>query len=157
MTCSLCIYVSFVQFLFCITFGNFRLCGRIKLTNPIKWLNTVKQFVGNCLSVFYHFVGFALKELRLADAAFEMQLSFHGGGSWWGLFFCSKTDFIKLIHVNTKHIFLFFQISRNKVSSKVTYLWNKRDWLICFTFLSVSWGVKHNKLEQQHCRTSNTF
>ena len=80
MTCSLCIYVSFVQFLFCITFGNFRLCGRIKLTNPIKWLNTVKQFVGNCLSVFYHFVGFALKELRLADAAFEMQLSFHDGG-----------------------------------------------------------------------------
>ena len=36
--------------------------------NPIKWSNTFKQFVGklptNCLSVFDHFVGLALKELR---------------------------------------------------------------------------------------------
>ena len=35
--------------------------------NPIKWSNTLKQFVGkfptNCLSVFDHFVGLALKEL----------------------------------------------------------------------------------------------
>ena len=33
-----------------------------------KWLNTLKQFVGklptNCLSVFDHFVGLALKGLR---------------------------------------------------------------------------------------------
>ena len=37
--------------------------------NPTKWSNTLKQFVGNfptnCLSVFDHFVGLALKELRL--------------------------------------------------------------------------------------------
>ena len=36
--------------------------------NPIKWSNTLKQFVGNlpmnCLSVFDHFVKSALKELR---------------------------------------------------------------------------------------------
>ena len=36
--------------------------------NPIKWPNTLKQFVGNlltnCLSVFGHFVGLALKGLR---------------------------------------------------------------------------------------------
>ena len=36
-------------------------------TNPIKWSNTLKQFVGklltNCLSVFDHFVGLALKRL----------------------------------------------------------------------------------------------
>ena len=36
--------------------------------NPIKWLNTLKQFVGrlltNCLSVFGHFVNLALKGLR---------------------------------------------------------------------------------------------
>ena len=35
--------------------------------NPIKWSNTLKQFVGNlptnCLSVFEHFVGLALKGL----------------------------------------------------------------------------------------------
>ena len=35
--------------------------------NPTKWSNTLKQFVGNlptnCLSVFGHFVGLALKEL----------------------------------------------------------------------------------------------
>ena len=35
--------------------------------NPTKWLNTLKQFIGNlptnCLSVFDHFVGLALKGL----------------------------------------------------------------------------------------------
>ena len=33
--------------------------------NPTKWSNTLKQFVGklptNCLSVFNHFLGLALK------------------------------------------------------------------------------------------------
>ena len=37
--------------------------------NPTKWSDTLKQFVGNlltnCLSVFDHFVGLALKGLRL--------------------------------------------------------------------------------------------
>ena len=36
--------------------------------NPAKWSNTLKQFVGklptNCLSVFEHFVGLALKGLN---------------------------------------------------------------------------------------------
>ena len=36
--------------------------------NPTKWLNTLKQFVGNlpinCLNVFDHFVKLVLKELR---------------------------------------------------------------------------------------------
>ena len=36
--------------------------------NPEKWSNTLKQIVGNlptiCLSVFDHFVNFALKYLR---------------------------------------------------------------------------------------------
>ena len=35
--------------------------------NPTKWSNTLKQFIGNlptnCLSVFNHFVGLALKGL----------------------------------------------------------------------------------------------
>ena len=38
-------------------------------TNPTKWSNTLKQFVGNlarnCLSVFGHFVGLAIKGLSL--------------------------------------------------------------------------------------------
>ena len=37
------------------------------IANPAKWSNTLKQFAGklltNCLSVFYHFVGLALKGL----------------------------------------------------------------------------------------------
>ena len=37
-------------------------------TNPTKWSNTLKQFVGNlptnCLSVFDHFVGLPFKELN---------------------------------------------------------------------------------------------
>ena len=37
--------------------------------NPTKWSNTLKQFVGklptNCLSVFDHFVGLALKWLNI--------------------------------------------------------------------------------------------
>ena len=40
--------------------------------DPIKWSNTLKQFVGklptNCLSVFDHFVGLALKGLKYANA-----------------------------------------------------------------------------------------
>ena len=39
------------------------------IANPIKWPNTLKQFVGNlptnCLSVFGHFVNLALKGLML--------------------------------------------------------------------------------------------
>ena len=39
------------------------------ITNPTKWSNTLKQFVGslptNCLSVFYHFVKLALKGLKV--------------------------------------------------------------------------------------------
>ena len=37
--------------------------------NPTKWSNTLKQFVGkfptNCLNVFDHFVGLALKGLKV--------------------------------------------------------------------------------------------
>ena len=36
-------------------------------TNPTKWSNTLKQFIGNlstnCLSVFDHFMKLALKDL----------------------------------------------------------------------------------------------
>ena len=39
--------------------------------NPTKWSNTVKQFVGCCrrivLSVFDHFLGLALKELKVYE------------------------------------------------------------------------------------------
>ena len=48
--------------------------NQLKVINPIcakitKWSNTLKQFVGklptNCLSVFDHFVGLALKWLTI--------------------------------------------------------------------------------------------
>ena len=39
--------------------------------NPTKWSNTLKQFVGNlprnCLSVFDHFFGLALKGLKAKE------------------------------------------------------------------------------------------
>ena len=42
--------------------------------NPTKWLNTLKQFVGklptNCLKVFGHFVGLALKGLKYTFVLF---------------------------------------------------------------------------------------
>ena len=42
--------------------------------NPTKWSNTLKQFVGklptNCLSVFDHFVGLALKGLSEPELKF---------------------------------------------------------------------------------------
>ena len=42
--------------------------------NPIKWSNTLKQFVGNlptnCLTLFDHFVGLALKGLKKTNFLF---------------------------------------------------------------------------------------
>ena len=42
--------------------------------NPTKWSKTLKQFVGklptNCLSVFDHFVGLALKGLKIMENIF---------------------------------------------------------------------------------------
>ena len=46
--------------------------------NPTKWSNTLKQFVGNlptnCLSVFDHFVGLALKVLKGSGNCTEIKL-----------------------------------------------------------------------------------
>ena len=53
--------------------------GTLLFINPLsanftKWSNTIKQFVGNlptnCLSVFDHFVGLALKGLRPPNTLF---------------------------------------------------------------------------------------
>ena len=45
------------------------------IANPTKWSNTLKEFVAklptNCLSVFDHFVGLALKELTLVSGWFN--------------------------------------------------------------------------------------
>ena len=47
--------------------------------NPTKWSNTLKQFVGNlltnCLSVFGHFVGLALKGLKYSAQFRTIKLS----------------------------------------------------------------------------------
>ena len=44
-------------------------------TNPAKWSNTLKKFVGklrtNCLSVFDHFVKLALKGLKISQYSRE--------------------------------------------------------------------------------------
>ena len=58
---SLCIHFMFRNFIYLNPLnGNFT-----------KWSNTLKQFVGNlptnCLNVFYHFVGLALKRLIKND------------------------------------------------------------------------------------------
>ena len=53
------------QILNCVSFA---LILNPLMANITKWSNTLKQFVGklatNCLSVFDHFVGLALKELN---------------------------------------------------------------------------------------------
>ena len=36
-----------------------------------KWSKTLKEFVGNCLSVFDHFVGLALKGLSLISGCID--------------------------------------------------------------------------------------
>ena len=45
------------------------------IANFTKWSNTLKQFVGklptNCLSVYAHFVGLALKGLTYAASMFQ--------------------------------------------------------------------------------------
>ena len=50
-----------------------QLLSRPLSANPLKWSNTLKQFVNklptNCLSVFDHFVILALKELGLNEPA----------------------------------------------------------------------------------------
>ena len=48
--------------------NHYRLMIKPLSANPIKWSNTLKQFAGslptNCLSVFDHFMGLALKGLN---------------------------------------------------------------------------------------------
>ena len=50
--------------------GNISLLNPLS-TNPTKWLNTLKQFVGylrmNCLGVCDHFVKLALKGLQIKN------------------------------------------------------------------------------------------
>ena len=43
--------------------------------NSTKWSNTLKQFVGCCLSVFDHFVELALKRLKVTVNLFLVNLS----------------------------------------------------------------------------------
>ena len=58
-------YFDNFQILNCVSFA---LILNPLMANITKWSNTLKQFVGklatNCLSVFDHFVGLALKELN---------------------------------------------------------------------------------------------
>ena len=52
-------------------FTQFSICLNPLSTNPTKWPNTLKQFVGklptNCLSVFDHFVKLTLKGLSFTS------------------------------------------------------------------------------------------
>ena len=52
--------------------GHTRKCN-VQLTflsaNPTNWSSTLKQFVPNCLSVFNHFVGLALKGFKFPKEA----------------------------------------------------------------------------------------
>ena len=63
---------QFSEHCLCITLENSSTCMTLSVINPLsanftKWSNTLKQFVGklptNCLRVFDHFVGLALKGL----------------------------------------------------------------------------------------------
>ena len=62
------------------------ICGNCEIyfdplnTNPTKWSNTLKQFVGklptNCLSVFDHFVKLEIKWLKYILQIVEIVLSY---------------------------------------------------------------------------------
>ena len=55
-------------------------------SKPTKWSNTLKQFVGNlltnCLSVFDHFVGLALKGLKRCMLTSYLSLDTNDSTSW---------------------------------------------------------------------------
>ena len=63
------VYVTHLNTTICKNFVKMLDFLTLLSANPTKWPNTPKQFVGdfptNCLSVFGHFVGLALKGLNL--------------------------------------------------------------------------------------------
>ena len=67
-------------------------------TNFTKWSNTLKQFVGklptNCLSVFDHFVGLALKGLTPAESYKQLVTDFENSS----VFLSSLTQNAHLVH-----------------------------------------------------------
>ena len=62
--------------------------------NPIKWSNTLKQFLGNlptnCLSVFDHFVKLALKGLKTL---------IHRRSQWSGFYIIGTSVMKELMHI----------------------------------------------------------
>ena len=98
-------------------------------TNFTNWSNTLKQFIGklptNCLSVFDHFVGLALKGLRLM--------------SWISEFSFQKFSSENLQSFSIKNIFhdnislrLFYPMWRIVLSKSETTTIN--NWQIIFIF-----------------------
>ena len=135
-------------FYYCyIVFVHFSLSSAISVlsANPTKWSNTLKQFFGNtrCVLAFCG-VGASrvktqrLKELRIRNAAFEMQVNLHIGVHKLDvpLSSASKLFLSNLCRNKRKQKFRFIQCIRNKAYEvQVAYLQNLRGSLICFLIL----------------------
>ena len=91
-------------------------------TNPTKWSNTLKQFVGklptNCLSVFDHFVKLAFKGLTRNTHYFEF-LQKCGG---------NKLQHILALHIrNTVHYYKLYYFSLGTESISIRDALNFRS------------------------------
>ena len=120
-------------------------------TNPTKWSNTLNQFVSNlptnCLSVFDHFVGFALKALRnlafyqyffrkliLASLEDFNRLILYMRQS---IQESTKSKFLKAVFHKFVHLWILFPIFE---SFKMTPLWSNQT---CDQLFSLK-SNKHN-------------
>ena len=83
-------------------------------TNFTKWSNTLKQFVRklstNCLSVFDHFVGLALKGLRWTRKLLRMNADGH------------------LAAVSPLALIIILQKSHSNLLSKLSYFFQRYNW-----------------------------
>ena len=83
ITCNIVWFICLTYLIFILFFCEQKVNGHNYVnvlnplsTNPTKWSNTFKQFVGklptNCLGVFDHFVKLVLKGLKVVSAIFKL-------------------------------------------------------------------------------------
>ena len=120
------------NFIFCAVYGNSSKVSFWRLlvclnsfdplsANPSKWSNILKQFVGNlptnCLSVFDHFAGLALKGLRLL-------LTLYKNNKYFSVQYNSPDKIIAKRFCKTSvH---FFSDKKQNVRAKVAIFWEKQ-------------------------------
>ena len=119
---------------------------------PTKWSNTLKQFVGklptNCLSVFGHFVGLALKGLKYTFVLFTSLILWYQSKSLiilnfifsWCIYFFEKCPWTPKKCLCKPRFTLLRQFF-NPLSANSKMLKQKADQLIEFVSLLCGVGV----------------